>query len=124
MYKRQVLLPGLVIFSAFSDSLIFGTNWPVALSITAASLYTPPKDGQSLAVIRLVPTPQELMVAPCIFRELIRFSSRSLEAETVSYTHLSDYITKKVADKLSGMCKTDRENYEKYCCLLYTSRCV
>ncbi|MFR9307737.1 MAG: molecular chaperone HtpG, partial [Lachnospiraceae bacterium] len=23
-------------------------------------------------------------------------------------------ITKKVADKLSGMCKTDRENYEKY----------
>ena len=27
---------------------------------------------------------------------------------------LSDYITKKVADKLSGMCKTDRENYEKY----------
>ena len=49
--------------------------------MTAASLYTPPKDGQSLAVIRLVPTPQELMVAPCIFRELIRFSSRSLEAE-------------------------------------------
>ena len=27
---------------------------------------------------------------------------------------ISDYITKKVADKLSGMCKTDRENYEKY----------
>ena len=27
---------------------------------------------------------------------------------------ISDYISKKVADKLSGMCKTDRENYEKY----------
>ena len=27
---------------------------------------------------------------------------------------IADYITKKVADKLSGMCKTDRENYEKY----------
>ena len=27
---------------------------------------------------------------------------------------ISNYITKKVADKLSGMCKTDRENYEKY----------
>ena len=27
---------------------------------------------------------------------------------------ISDYITKKVADKLSGMCKTDKEEYEKY----------
>ena len=27
---------------------------------------------------------------------------------------ISDYITKKVADKLSGMFKVDRENYEKY----------
>lgn len=27
---------------------------------------------------------------------------------------IADYITKKVADKLTGMCKTDRENYEKY----------
>lgn len=27
---------------------------------------------------------------------------------------ISDYITKKVADKLSGMCKTDKESYEKY----------
>ena len=27
---------------------------------------------------------------------------------------ISDYITKKVADKLSGMCKTDKENYEKF----------
>ena len=27
---------------------------------------------------------------------------------------IADYISKKVADKLSGMCKTDRENYEKY----------
>ena len=27
---------------------------------------------------------------------------------------ISEYIAKKVADKLTGMCKTDRENYEKY----------
>ena len=27
---------------------------------------------------------------------------------------ISEYITKKVADKLTGMCKTDKENYEKY----------
>lgn len=27
---------------------------------------------------------------------------------------IADYISKKVADKLSGMCKTDRESYEKY----------
>lgn len=27
---------------------------------------------------------------------------------------ISAYITKKVAEKLTGMCKTDRENYEKY----------
>ena len=27
---------------------------------------------------------------------------------------ISEYITKKVADKLTGMCKTDRESYEKY----------
>lgn len=27
---------------------------------------------------------------------------------------ISDYITKKVADKLSGMCKTEKEEYDKY----------
>ncbi|MGN0436512.1 MAG: molecular chaperone HtpG [Wujia sp.] len=27
---------------------------------------------------------------------------------------ISDYITKKVADKLTGMCKTEKEEYEKY----------
>ena len=27
---------------------------------------------------------------------------------------ISEYISKKVADKLSGMCKTDKENYEQY----------
>lgn len=27
---------------------------------------------------------------------------------------ISDYISKKVADKLSGMCKTEKEEYEKY----------
>ena len=28
---------------------------------------------------------------------------------------ISDYITKKVADRLTGMCKTKREDYEKFC---------
>ena len=27
---------------------------------------------------------------------------------------ISDYITKKVADKLAGLCKTEKESYEKY----------
>ena len=27
---------------------------------------------------------------------------------------ISDYITKKVADKLAGMCRTDKDNYDKY----------
>ncbi len=27
---------------------------------------------------------------------------------------ISDYISKKVAEKLAGMCKTDKENYDKY----------
>ena len=27
---------------------------------------------------------------------------------------ISDYITRKVADKLAGMCKTDKENYDRY----------
>ena len=27
---------------------------------------------------------------------------------------ISEYISKKVADKLSGMCKTEKEEYEKY----------
>ena len=40
--------------------------------------------------------------------------SRSALQNDVFVKKISDYITKKVADKLSGMCKTDRENYEKY----------
>ena len=40
--------------------------------------------------------------------------SRSALQNDGFVTKISDYITKKVADKLSGMCKTDRENYEKY----------
>ena len=34
-----------------------------------------------MEVIRFVPTPQLLILAPWSFREAIRFSSRSLEAE-------------------------------------------
>ena len=40
--------------------------------------------------------------------------SRSALQNDGSVKKISDYITKKVADKLSGMCKTDKEEYEKY----------
>ncbi len=40
--------------------------------------------------------------------------SRSALQNDGFVTKISEYITKKVADKLSGMCKTDKENYQKY----------
>lgn len=40
--------------------------------------------------------------------------SRSALQNDGFVTKISDYITKKVADKLVGMYKTDKENYEKY----------
>ncbi|HIZ60265.1 MAG TPA: molecular chaperone HtpG, partial [Candidatus Dorea faecipullorum] len=40
--------------------------------------------------------------------------SRSALQNDGFVTKIADYISKKVADKLSGMCKTDKENYEKY----------
>ncbi|MBR6350238.1 MAG: molecular chaperone HtpG [Lachnospiraceae bacterium] len=40
--------------------------------------------------------------------------SRSALQNDGFVTKIADYITKKVADRLSGMCKTDKENYEKY----------
>lgn len=40
--------------------------------------------------------------------------SRSALQNDGFVTKISEYITKKVADKLAGLCKTDRENYEKY----------
>jgi molecular chaperone HtpG len=40
--------------------------------------------------------------------------SRSALQNDGSVKKISEYISKKVADKLSGMCKTDREEYEKY----------
>ncbi len=40
--------------------------------------------------------------------------SRSALQNDGTVKKISDYITRKVADKLTGMCKTDRENYEKY----------
>ncbi len=40
--------------------------------------------------------------------------SRSALQNDGFVTKISDYINKKVADKLNGMFKTDRENYEKY----------
>lgn len=38
-------------------------NSVLSASLTAASLYTPPNAGLSLAVISRVPTPQELILA-------------------------------------------------------------
>ena len=40
--------------------------------------------------------------------------SRSALQNDGTVRKISEYISKKVADKLTGMCKTDRENYEKY----------
>ena len=40
--------------------------------------------------------------------------SRSALQNDGTVKKISEYISKKVADKLTGMCKTDRENYEKY----------
>ncbi|MCI8993921.1 MAG: molecular chaperone HtpG [Eubacterium sp.] len=40
--------------------------------------------------------------------------SRSALQNDGFVTKISDYITKKVADKLIGMCKTEKESYEKY----------
>ncbi|MBO6007689.1 MAG: molecular chaperone HtpG [Lachnospiraceae bacterium] len=40
--------------------------------------------------------------------------SRSALQNDGFVTKISEYITKKVAEKLSGMCKTDKEEYEKY----------
>ncbi len=40
--------------------------------------------------------------------------SRSALQNDGFVTRISDYIAKKVADKLSGLCKTERETYEKY----------
>ena len=40
--------------------------------------------------------------------------SRSALQNDGSVRQISEYIAKKVADKLSGMCKTERDKYEKY----------
>lgn len=40
--------------------------------------------------------------------------SRSALQNDGFVTKISDYISKKVADKLAGMCKTEKEEYEKY----------
>ena len=62
--------------------LDLGDKFAGLFVLTAASLYTPPKAGQSLEVMRLVPTPQELMAwRPESSSCAIRYSSRSLEAE-------------------------------------------
>ncbi len=40
--------------------------------------------------------------------------SRSALQNDGTVKKIADYISRKMADKLTGMCKTDRENYEKY----------
>ena len=40
--------------------------------------------------------------------------SRSALQKDGFVTKISDYISKKVAEKLAGLCKTDKENYDKY----------
>ena len=69
-----------MIFAGFSEILIFAVNSSDPLCLEAASLYTPPNAGQSSEVINFVPTPHEVIGAPCAFKLEIRFSSRSPEA--------------------------------------------
>ena len=69
--------PGFVIFSTFSEILIFGTMTPSVSR--AASLYTPPKTGSDLAVISRSPTPKESMQAPSSRTSRMIYSSRELE---------------------------------------------
>ena len=46
--------------------------------------------------------------------ELITFESKAYQELLKKIERIAEYISKKVADKLSGMCKTKREDYEKY----------
>ena len=46
--------------------------------------------------------------------DLPRNVSRSALQNDGFVNKISEYISKKVADKLTGMCKTDKESYEKY----------
>lgn len=60
--------------------------------------------------------PEFLLLLKCVIDcpDLPLNVSRSALQNDGFVKKISDYITKKVADKLSGMCKTDKENYEKY----------
>ena len=60
--------------------------------------------------------PEFLMVLKGIieFTDLPLNVSRSALQNDGFVNKVADYISKKVADKLNGMFKTDRENYEKY----------
>ena len=60
--------------------------------------------------------PEFLMVLKGVFDcpDLPLNVSRSALQNDGFVQKISEYISKKVADKLSGMCKTDKENYEKY----------
>ena len=59
---QNLLIPGFVIFTTFSLSLIFGISFPSTIS--AAILYTPPNAGQSREVISFVPTAQMSILSP------------------------------------------------------------
>ena len=61
-------------------------------------------------------TPEFLMVLKGVIDcpDLPLNVSRSALQNDGFVQKISEYISKKVADKLSGMCKTDKENYEKY----------
>ena len=60
--------------------------------------------------------PEFLMLLKCVIDcpDLPLNVSRSALQNDGFVKKISEYISKKVADKLSGMCKTDRETYEKY----------
>ena len=60
--------------------------------------------------------PEFLMLLKCVIDcpDLPLNVSRSALQNDGFVKKISEYITKKVADKLIGMCKTEKESYEKY----------
>ena len=60
--------------------------------------------------------PEFLMVLKGVIEcpDLPLYVSRSALQNDGFVNKISEYISKKVADKLSGMCKTDKETYESY----------
>ena len=79
MAKPLLFYPGFVTFIAVSLTLILGVITPS--SSIATNLYTPPKTGSLLAVIRFSPTPKLSIFASCSNKDVIEYSSKEFVAQ-------------------------------------------